>query len=95
VHTAVELTTLLVARTSRVFLFAIALFLASRHLVFPPRLERVVEVVIVCLFWLQVGLWGMASVRFGIDVRRAQNTELDSMLTGSLDVILFCAGLII
>jgi small-conductance mechanosensitive channel len=95
VHTAVELTTLLVERTSRVFLFAIALFLASRHLVFPPRLERVVEVVIVCLFWLQVGLWGMASVRFGIDVRRAQNTELDSMLTGSLDVILFCAGLII
>jgi small-conductance mechanosensitive channel len=94
-HTAVELTTLLVERTSRVFLFAIALFLASRHLVFPPRLERVVEVVIVCLFWLQVGLWGMASVRFGIDVRRAQNTELDSMLTGSLDVILFCAGLII
>jgi small-conductance mechanosensitive channel len=37
----------------------------------------------------------MASVRFGIEVRRAQNTELDSMLTGSLDVILFCAGLII
>jgi small-conductance mechanosensitive channel len=95
VHTAVELTTLLVERTSRVFLFAVALFLASRHLVFPPRLERVVEIVIVCLFWLQVGLWGMASVRFGIDVRRAQNSELDSMLTGSLDVILFCAGLII
>src|ERR1700743_909775 len=57
VHTAIELTTLLVERTSRGFLFAIALFLASRHLVFPPRLERVVEVVIVCLFWLQVGLW--------------------------------------
>jgi small-conductance mechanosensitive channel len=95
VHTAVELTTLLVERTSRVFLFAIALFLASRHLVFPPRLERVVEVVIVCLFWLQVGLWGMASVRFGIDVRRAHNSELDSILSGSLDVILFCAGLII
>ena len=95
VHTAVELTTLLVERTSRVFLFAVALFLASRHLVFPPRLERIVEIVIVCLFWLQVGLWGMASVRFGIDVRRSQNTELDSMLSGSLDVILFCAGLII
>jgi small-conductance mechanosensitive channel len=95
VHTAVELTTLLIERTSRVFLFAVALFLASRHLVFPPRLERVVEVVIVCLFWLQVGLWGMAAVRFGIDVRRARNAELDSMLTGSMDVILFCAGLVI
>jgi len=95
VHTAVELTTLLVERTSKVFLFAVALFLASRHLVFPPRLERVVEIVIVCLFWLQVGLWGMASVRFAIDVRRSANAELDSMLTGSMDVILFCAGLVI
>ena len=94
-HSAIELTTLLVARTSRVFLFAIALFLASRHLVFPPRLERVIEIVIVCLFWLQVGLWAMATVRFGIDQRRARSSGLDSILTGSIDIILFCAGLII
>jgi small-conductance mechanosensitive channel len=94
-HSAIELTTLLVARTSRVFLFAIALFLASRHLVFPPRLERVIEIVIVCLFWLQVGLWAMASVRFGIDQRRARSTGLDSILTGSMDIILFCTGMII
>ena len=94
-HSAIELTTLLVARTSRVFLFAIALFLASRHLVFPPRLERVIEIVIVCLFWLQVGLWAMAAVRFGIDQRRSRSTGLDSILTGSIDIILFCAGLII
>jgi small-conductance mechanosensitive channel len=94
-HGAIELTTLLVARTSRVFLFAIALFLASRHLVFPPRLERIIEIVIVCLFWLQVGLWAMATVRFGIDQRRARSSGFDSILTGSMDVILFCAGLII
>jgi small-conductance mechanosensitive channel len=94
-HSAVELTTLLAARTSRVFLFAVALFLASRHLVFPPRLERIIEIIIVCLFWLQVGLWGMAAVRFGIDQRRARSTELDSVLTGSLDVILFCVSLVI
>jgi small-conductance mechanosensitive channel len=94
-HGAIELTALLVARTSRVFLFAVALFLASRHLVFPPRLERVIEIVIVCLFWLQAGLWAMAVVRFGIDRRRARSTGLDSLLTGSMDIILFCAGLII
>jgi small-conductance mechanosensitive channel len=94
-HSAIELTTLLVARTRRVFLFAVALFLASRHLVFPPRFERVIEIVIVCLFWLQVGLWGMASVRFGIDQRRVRSTELDSLLTGSMDVLMFCAGLVI
>lgn len=94
-HSAIELTTLLVARTSRGFLFVVALFLASRHLTFPPRLERVIEIVIVCVFWLQVGLWTMASVRFGIDQRRLRSTGLDSILAGSMDVILFCAGLII
>jgi small-conductance mechanosensitive channel len=94
-HSAIELTALLVARTSRGFLFVVALFLASRHLTFPPRLERVIEIVIVCVFWLQVGLWAMASVRFGIDQRRIRSAGLDSILAGSMDVILFCAGLII
>jgi MscS family membrane protein len=94
-HAAIELTTLLVARTSRVFLFVVALYLASRHLTFPPRLERVITIVIVSLFWLQAGMWGMAAVRFGIDYRRARSTSLDAILTGSMDVILFCAGLII
>jgi small-conductance mechanosensitive channel len=94
-HAAIELTTLLVARTSRVFLFAVALFLASRHLVFPPRLERVIEIVIVCVFWLQVGLWAMAAVRFGIDQRRARSSGLDTLLAGSMDIVVFCAGLII
>src|ERR1700724_916778 len=65
-HAAIELTTLLVARTSRVFLFAVALYLASRHLTFLPRVERAITIIIVCLFWLQVGLWAMASVRFAI-----------------------------
>jgi small-conductance mechanosensitive channel len=94
-HAAIELTTLLVARTSRVFLFAVALYLASRHLTFLPRVERAITIVVVCVFWLQVGLWGMAAVRFGIELRRARSAGLDAMLAGSMDVILFCAGLII
>jgi small-conductance mechanosensitive channel len=94
-HGAIELTALLAARTSRVFLFAVALYLASRHLSFPPRLDRAITIIIVCLFWLQVGLWAMASVRFGIERRRARSADLDAMLTGSMDVILFCAGLVV
>jgi small-conductance mechanosensitive channel len=94
-HAAIELTALLAARTSRVFLFAVALYLASRHLTFLPRVERAITIVVVCVFWLQVGLWGMAAVRFGIELRRARSAGLDAMLAGSTDVILFCAGLII
>src|SRR3977135_864544 len=47
-HRAIELTTLLVARTSRVFFFAVALYLPSRHLTFPPPLARVIQAISVC-----------------------------------------------
>lgn len=92
---AIELTTLLVRRTSRLFLWAVALYFASRDLTFPPRLERLLTITIVALFWLQVGLWAMAAVRFAIDLRRARSTGLDALLSGSMDVIVFCAGLIV
>jgi small-conductance mechanosensitive channel len=94
-HAAIELATLLAARTSRLFLWAVALYFASRYLTFPPRLERVITVTIVTLFWLQVGLWGMATVRFMIDQRRARSAEVDAILSGSMDVILFSAGIIV
>ncbi|MGH8136863.1 MAG: mechanosensitive ion channel family protein [Steroidobacteraceae bacterium] len=94
-HSAIELTALLVARTSRLFLLAVALYLASRDLIFTPRLERALTIVIVALFWLQVGLWTMAAVRFAIDLRRGRSAGLDAVLAGSMDVILFCAGLIV
>ena len=94
-HSAIELSTLLVERTSRVFLFAVALFLASRHLTFPARLERVIEVVIVCLFWFQAGLWAMAAVRFGFEQRRGRSPDVEAVLAGSIDIVLFCAGLFI
>jgi small-conductance mechanosensitive channel len=95
VHTAIELTTLLAARTGRWFLWAVALYFASRDLTFAPRLERVITVTIVTLFWLQVGIWAMATVRFLIDRRRASSAQVDAILTGSMDVILFSAGLVI
>src|SRR5690242_10104785 len=56
VYSALELTALLAARTSRIFLFAVALFLASRDLTFPDPFERIIVIIIVCAFWLQVGL---------------------------------------
>jgi small-conductance mechanosensitive channel len=95
VHTAIELTTQLVGRTSRLFILAVALWLASRDLIFPPRVERILTITIVMLFWLQVGLWAMSAVRFFIDLRRARSAGVDAALAGSMDVIVFTAALII
>jgi small-conductance mechanosensitive channel len=95
VHYAIDLTALLIERTSRLFLWAVALYLGSRHLTFPPRIERAITVVIVVLFWAQMALSATAAVRYAIDLRRKRSAGLDALLTSSMDVILFAAGLVI
>ncbi|HUL47841.1 MAG TPA: mechanosensitive ion channel family protein [Steroidobacteraceae bacterium] len=95
VHPAIDLTALLAERTNRVFLWGAALWLASRDLSFPPRLERWLTVALVLLLWMQIALWGMAAVRFGVDLRRQRSTGPDTLLKSSMEVILFAAGLLI
>jgi small-conductance mechanosensitive channel len=44
-------------------------------------------------FWLQVGLWLMAAVRFGLQRRTAEGH--DRQLAGTLNIVLFVASLIV
>ena len=92
---ALVLTALLAERTSRLFLWAVAVYLASRDLTFAPHLERILTVGLVLMFWTQVGMWAMTAVRYAIDLRRKSSAGLDALLTSSIDVILFAAGLVI
>jgi small-conductance mechanosensitive channel len=92
---AFELAGRLVVRTSRLFLSAVAIYLASRYLTFPANVERMLTIVIVALFWMQAGLWSMAAVRFTIERRRKRSEALDAVLTSSIDIILFVAGLVV
>ena len=94
---AVELTALLVARTSRVFLWVVALWFSSTLLYLPTRVDRVIYIVIVFSFWFQVGLWGMAAARYAIERRgrRAGAASATPVQSGSIDIIVFIAGLTI
>jgi len=92
---AVELAGRLVERTSRLFLWAVALYLASRYLALPARVERILTFVIVALFWIQAGLWAMTGVRFAVLRRGRRLEEPDSALSGSIDIILFAAGILV
>jgi small-conductance mechanosensitive channel len=94
-HHALVLTAVLAERTSRVSLWVVALYLASRDLTFPGRIERILTIAIVLVFWTQAGIWAMAAVRYAIDLRRRTSAGLDALLSSSIDVILFVAGLII
>ncbi len=92
--TALEVATLLVARTSKLFLFSVALYFAAAQLQLPPHLGRALFIVIVLTFWFQVGLWAMAVVRLAID-RRARGNGADAALSSSINIIVFIAGLTI
>jgi small-conductance mechanosensitive channel len=94
---AIELTALLIARTNRIFLWVLALWFASTLLYIPNRADRIIHFVTVVAFWFQAGLWGMAAVRYAIERRgrRAGALGPDPAQSGSIDIIVFVAGLTI
>src|SRR2546421_2938703 len=95
VHFAIDLAALLIGRTSRLFLWAVAVWLGSRQLTFAPRLERWLTIAPVLLFWMQAAMWAMAAVRYAIDLRRQRSSGPDTLLKSSMEVILFAASLVI
>jgi small-conductance mechanosensitive channel len=94
-HTALDLIALLFTRISPFVLWGAAVWLASRDLTFPPRLERVLTVTLVLLLWVQLALWASATVRFAIELRRARSGESDTLLKSSMEVVRFAAGVLI
>ncbi|HTC17180.1 MAG TPA: mechanosensitive ion channel family protein [Steroidobacteraceae bacterium] len=92
---AFDLAAHLVERTSRLFMGGVAVWLASRDLTFPPRIERWLTIALVLLFWMQAARWAMTAVRYAIDLRRQRSSGPDTLLKSSMEVILFAAGLVI
>ena len=92
---AIELAALLVERTSRLFLLAVAVYFAVTQLTLPHRAERAIEIATVFVFWFQVGRWAMAAVRFAVDRRRQRAAIADAALAGSIEIIVFVAGVVV
>ncbi len=94
-HLAVDLTASLAERTSRLFLWGAAVWLASRDLTFPPKVEHWLTIALVLLFWMQAARWAMTAVRFAVDARRRRSSGPDTLLKSSMEVILFAAGIVV
>jgi small-conductance mechanosensitive channel len=90
-----DLAASLATRTGRLFLIGVAVWLASRDLNFPPRAERILTVIIVLLFWMQMGSWAMTALRYWIDERQRRSSVPDTLLKSSMEVILFAAGILV
>lgn len=83
-----ELTLLLIRRTNRLFLLAVAIYFAERFLELPGRIDRISTMVVVFTGWMQAALWGTTAVGFTL----RQRTE---GATGSVNVLMFIARLVL
>lgn len=92
---AIELLARLVQRTHRVFLWALAVFAACSLLTMPRVLQRAVDVAFVLAFWCQAGLWAMEAARFALERRDSRGELPEPRQSGSLQIIMFVAGLVI
>jgi|SRR5579863_628405 len=92
---AIDLAAFLVERTHRLFLWGVAVWLGSRHLALPPRLESWLTIALVLLFWMQAAMWAMAAVHYGLSARQQHAGGPDAVLASSLEVVLFVAAIVI
>jgi small-conductance mechanosensitive channel len=84
----------LIDSTTRIFMIAVATYLALRWLEIPPRADRIVDTAILVVLWWQVGHWLSAAVRHLIDMRRGREAA-NTQGAASLNLLRFVAMLIV
>jgi small-conductance mechanosensitive channel len=86
---ALELALELLRRTTRIFLIVVAVYLAVLWLTAPERLDRWLTGTLLLFAWLQVALWGTATVRFFVDRRMKRDAEAAKESAASLNILKF------
>ncbi|MCP5470516.1 MAG: mechanosensitive ion channel family protein [Sinobacteraceae bacterium] len=86
----------LIGRTSRLFLWVVALFWAGHFLALSPRLEQLSKLLIVVVFWFQAALWGVTAVRYALEREQQKHDAAgDPRFRGSISIVSFVANLVI
>jgi small-conductance mechanosensitive channel len=98
---AFDLTSQLVEKTSRLFIWSVALYCAIEQLTLPEsnhiahRINHGVDIVITLVFWYQAARWATATLRYSMGQRRRSILGQEAALTGSMEIFLFVAGAVI
>src|SRR5579862_2063453 len=90
---AIGLLTDLAEHTSKIMWWIAALYVADKVLTLPKGIDRAFDITIIIGLWLQIGLWGSAAVRFGL--QRHQARSGDARLTSTMDILLFVLRIIV
>jgi small-conductance mechanosensitive channel len=98
---AFDLSSQLVEKTSRLFIWGVALYCAIEQLTLPDsnhiahRINHGVDVFITLIFWIQAARWATATLRYSMGQRRRSLLGQEAALTGSMEIFLFVAGAVI
>ena len=91
----VQLLLRLIPRTSRIFIWVVALNAAVRFLDFARRIEHTLHILILVGIWFQIGLWAMTAVEFYLERQQRSRAERDAGFASSLGIINFIARFLI
>jgi small-conductance mechanosensitive channel len=91
----VQLALRLIPRTSRLFMWALALNAAERFLDFPHRVDEVLKVLGLLGIWFQVGLWAMTAVDFFLERKERARGDRDHGFASSFGIINFLSRVLI
>ena len=83
----------LIEHTSRMVVWVAALYLAERLLRWPHKVDQIFDVLITVGIWLQMGLWLIAAIRFGLMNRHQARPE--PRIAGTIKVVMFVAHLVV
>jgi small-conductance mechanosensitive channel len=91
----VQLLLRLIPRTSRLFMWVVAINLGERFLALPERIENGLHILVLVGIWFQVGLWGVTAVEYLLERQQRRRGGADSGFVSSLGIISFLANVVI
>jgi small-conductance mechanosensitive channel len=84
----------LLAHTKQFLIVALAIYIGQEDLVFPSKLQHILDSVVVMAILLQMGLWAVRALKFYLQIKELERGP-DRGFTGSLDIINFVAQMLI
>ena len=90
---SLEIVLAVIGRTTRLFLIAVAIWLSTRSLAIPARLDRILDVALLGIVWFQVALWGTTIVAHLLHPRRVTGAVAEG--DASLNILRFIATVVV
>jgi small-conductance mechanosensitive channel len=84
----------LLAHTKQFLIVALAIYIGQEDLVFPAKLQHIVDSAVVMAILMQMGLWAVRALKFYLQLKELERGP-DSGFAGSLDIINFVAQTLI